>query len=200
MSGLYESIGYHMPKRNLRMTETAATSWRIREDVIRDAVAAGRGSVTVLHTASRRAMLLVDGHIKVSILLCPTRRTPAGNIRWVMTPTPKESKYVTLLCRLDTENDGVHSFFVFPKIRWTIRHKLLANDPWLAEGIALRDLSEVRRAAYLCGLGVVPYDRVDEVGSCDGSPKGDSERFAAAPQWQPTLAGSDRRRDRLVVQ
>jgi hypothetical protein len=150
LTRVYELLGYRLSQRFLRMTEMVRRARRLREEVLARILTEGRGCLTLQRAGCRRAMLLVDGRIRVSLLMCPTLRTPNGNIRWRLTPASKERGYITLLCRLDAENREVHSLFMFSQIDWASTHRLRENDPWLANGMALRDFSQVRRGAYSC--------------------------------------------------
>jgi hypothetical protein len=47
-----------------------------------------------------------------------------------LTPGGKRSEYITLLCRLNKENTGVHSFYLFRRIDKGINFKVDERDPW----------------------------------------------------------------------
>jgi hypothetical protein len=60
-------------------------------------------------------------------------REGAG-LGWNIIPAPSEREYVTLLCRLNKENTGVHSSYLFRRIDKGIHSKVDERDSWWAKG------------------------------------------------------------------
>ena len=57
-------------------------------------------------------------------------------------PVRPEREYVTLLCRLNSDNDGFHSFYVFQRIGRSKQCRLKEDDEWLATGKRLLELPQ----------------------------------------------------------
>ncbi len=89
-------------------------------------------------------MVQLDKSLTISILICRSERTRGGGLGWNIVPVPSERDYITLLCRLNKENTGVHSFFLFRMIDKGTPFKVDERDPWWAKGkrIELAQLSD----------------------------------------------------------
>ncbi len=120
----------------------------IRQELINRLKAMFPQNVTVFRLARKmRLILRLDNQLRVSIVICPTARTSTGKLRWVLIPIPAEREYATLLCRLNSKNDRFHSFYMFPRVDLLTYHRFKENDPWLASGKRLKDLSEFYEVA-----------------------------------------------------
>jgi hypothetical protein len=79
-------------------------------------------------------MVQLDKSLTISLLICRSERTRGGGLGWNIIPAPSERDYITLLCRLNKENAGVHSFYLFRRIDKGIHFKVDERDPWWAKG------------------------------------------------------------------
>jgi hypothetical protein len=80
----------------------------------------------------------------VSILIGTWRKTPKGTGSWRVDPVARESKFVTLLARLDPSNMTFFDYHLFQRIDKTKQFWLVQNDWWLDRGVHLDDLANLR--------------------------------------------------------
>jgi len=104
---------------------------RLRRKVVCQLAEMFPQSVTVTHLPRRsRSILQLRDGTMASVLLCRTRKRQQGKLRWIVQPVPVESEFITLLCRLNSNHDRIHSYYVFP--RTNVRsHRSGKDDPWL---------------------------------------------------------------------
>jgi hypothetical protein len=89
-----------------------------------------------------KSILWVDHEFYVAVLLgrwVEASRTERAH--WVVCPNPSEYDYITLFCRLNTANNGILSFHLFPRMNLIFR-RCHEDDRWLATGTQLNDLNE----------------------------------------------------------
>jgi hypothetical protein len=77
------------------------------------------------------------------------------NIQWCVHPSPKERRFISLLCRCNATNDAFQDFYLLPNVdRKEIEFRLKENGPWLNTGLRLTHLSELLPAVRSLGLVV----------------------------------------------
>jgi len=77
----------------------------------------------------------------VSVLVARSIRVWKETVCWQIDPVGRERKRLTLLARLDTENQAFLDFHVLPNIDRPRRFHIHHSDPWLNRGLRLNDLS-----------------------------------------------------------
>jgi hypothetical protein len=80
--------------------------------------------------------------LHVAVLISRTVRPWKETIRWQIDPVARESRLVTLLARLDSENWAFQDFHVFPNMDRSKRFTIGLRDEWLEQGHRLNQLSE----------------------------------------------------------
>ena len=139
----YELIGYHPAQSAFLRTDHRFRTLRLREELVCTLTAMFPKNVVVLPREKRgRAILWIDDRFKVSVIMSPTFRSEKRKIRWTLEPVPAEGENVTLLCRLNSDNDGFHSFYVFHRVDRPKPCRLREDDKWLATGKRLLELSQ----------------------------------------------------------
>ena len=73
----------------------------------------------------------------------PTVRVWKDTTRWLVDPVEHERRLVTLLARLDVNNQAFLDFYLMPGINRRTRLRISSKDPWLKRGMPLRDLSQL---------------------------------------------------------
>jgi DNA invertase Pin-like site-specific DNA recombinase len=139
---LYEQVGYEVSPDIAFIRDQLRRSLRLRREMI-DRIKSlfpGKIAVTCLPNR-RRSMLLIDGQIMVSVLLCGPRRK-RGKLFWEVAPPPAEREYITLLCLMNGAHDRTVGHFVFPRMNGFKLHCLVRHDPFLRAGVRLSNLSE----------------------------------------------------------
>ena len=139
----YQRIGYTCRERDIQASGTNKRTRRLRDELIEKLLKMFPGNLSIFRFSdSRRVNIYMDGYLPISVLLCRTVRTPLGNIRWQLVPAEMERENVTLLCRLNAENDGFHSLYVLSSIGRPSHCRLRENDPWLSLGVRLENLEQ----------------------------------------------------------
>jgi len=77
----------------------------------------------------------------ISVLIARSIKTWKETVRWQIDPVRQERKYVTLLARLDSENQAFLDFHVLPNIDRLRRFHIRLTDSWLERGLRLAELS-----------------------------------------------------------
>ena len=132
---IYKRVGYDPPAGRFTMSESKAVTWKLRAQVLShiSELFAQRAQFFCL-LGRQRVMVQLDKSLTISLLTCRSERTRGGGIGWNIIPAPSEREYITLLCRLNKENTGVHSFYLFRRIDKGINFKVDERDPWWAKG------------------------------------------------------------------
>ncbi len=79
-------------------------------------------------------MVHLDKSLTISLLMCRSDRTRGGGLGWNIIPAPSERDYLSLLCRFNKENTGVHSFYLFRRIGKGGHFLVDERDSWWAKG------------------------------------------------------------------
>jgi hypothetical protein len=138
----YELIGYGRADQfgpiDLRRRTQA-----LREDLIARIMTLFPNSVSVVRRGGRwRSRLCLRNRLTVCVLIARSVVVWKETVRWQIDPVPHECKYVTLLARLDRENQGFLDYHVLPSIDRPTRLQIRQDDSWLNRGLPLNDLSE----------------------------------------------------------
>jgi len=144
---IYKKVGFQYDPQNIFQGQQTGRSHHLRGEIVKQLTDMFPDSVKVSHLPNRnRSMLLVDDRFDVSLLLCRTKRRKGGNLHWVVEPNPAEREYITLLCTMTPEHNGILNYYLFPRID-SKSHRSYEADPWLATGIQLKSLSQFYEAA-----------------------------------------------------
>lgn len=132
---IYKLIGYDPPPGHFRNTESRAFTWKLRAHVLSQIsqLFAQKAQFFCL-LGRQRVMVQLDKSLTISLLMCRSERTRGGGLGWNIIPAPSEREYLTLLCRLNKENTGVHSFYLFRRIDKENHSLVDERDPWWAKG------------------------------------------------------------------
>jgi len=156
---MYEMVGYHLPAEDMFKSEQLERTMGLRRRLVVQIKEMFPNNATVTHLPNHsRSILRLDDHVMVSILLCRTKRRNGGRLHWVVEPNHAEREYITLVCKLNRSHDRICSYYLFPRMNGITSHRSFKNDPWLAGGIRLKDLSEFPtalktiREIRLCGF------------------------------------------------
>jgi hypothetical protein len=148
LTRMYDLVGYQLPNSFSRATASFHRNQQLRKGILDEAVDRSSGAMTILRAGRGRATLLLDGKVKLSVLLCPMLSKRSGSSCWVLKAAPREADYLTLVCLLDAENRAVHRLYMVRRIEWLLRHQFRESDPWLAKGLKVDGLSQIRDAVH----------------------------------------------------
>jgi DNA invertase Pin-like site-specific DNA recombinase len=111
---IYKQIGYDAPATSFSKVDSRTVTLRLRSELLGQIAALFPGRVTLFRLPRQmRFLVRVDNSFSMSLVICPSSPTQKGDHRWKLNPTPLECRYVTLLARLNRENTGFHSFYIF---------------------------------------------------------------------------------------
>jgi len=140
---IYETIGYRPLFRDYYRGPRAESAMCVRRDLVERISTLFPKHVVVKQQRMRtKSILWVDHEFYVAVLLgrwVEASRTERAH--WVVCPNPSEYDYITLFCRLNTANNGILSFHLFPRMNLIFR-RCHEDDRWLATGTPLNDLNE----------------------------------------------------------
>jgi DNA invertase Pin-like site-specific DNA recombinase len=137
----YELIGYG------RADQFGPIDLRRRTQALRDELIARIATlfpnvVSVIRRGGRwRSRLSLPNQLTGCVLIARSVRAPNETVRWQVDPVPRERKYITLLARLDRENQRFLDYHVLPSIDRSTRFQIRHADDWLGRGVRLEDLS-----------------------------------------------------------
>jgi DNA invertase Pin-like site-specific DNA recombinase len=137
----YELIRYGRPEQfgpiDLRRRTQA-----LREELVGNLTTMFPNNVSVLRRSGRwRSRLLVENELIVSVLVARSIKLWKETVGWQIDPVWHERKYITLLARMNTQNQAFLDFYVLPDIERPGRFQIRMTDSWLERGVRLEDLS-----------------------------------------------------------
>ena len=137
----YNLIGYGKPDQfgpiDLRRRTIA-----LRDQLVSEIVATNPNEISIIKRGGRwRSRLRVSNGPIVSLLVVRSVRAWKETLRWQVNPIRCESKFITLLARLDEGNHSFLDFHILPRIDRRRRFRLSLKDTWLNQGKRLSDLS-----------------------------------------------------------
>jgi len=149
---IYEDIGYGATPGAFDRADSRESTLKIRAELLARIGAMFPENVTFVRRPGKtRSIIRLDNALDVSLIICPSYRTRNGSLRWILTPNPSERDYITLVCRLNAENNDFHSFYMVRNQDRLKACKLQENDPWLAKGHRL-ELSQFCETAKALSL------------------------------------------------
>jgi len=137
----YELIGYgaaeHFAPCDLRRRIQAQ-----REEVILQLVGLFPHDLTLFRRGRRwRTRLRFRTGRQISVLFSRSVRPWKDAIRWQIDPISRERRFVTLLVRLDINNQSIQDFYVMPNIEHRNRFTIKMKDAWLDRGELIPSLA-----------------------------------------------------------
>jgi DNA invertase Pin-like site-specific DNA recombinase len=144
LSRSFELAGYPTSEHLLARARTVKKRLELRDKIINQLVATSEQRLILVPKPhpGRRPILNFENGRRISCLICPSLPRLRGMMRWRVIPIKAERKYVTVVCLLNSSNDGIRSFHVFPTMELRGFHQFRENDSWLSKGTQLEHLSE----------------------------------------------------------
>lgn len=145
---LYRLIGYHPPKGVFSKIHRRDQTEMLRLRLFSQIRALFPADISVFHQKNRRRSILrLDNGLSISVVICRCRRLPTGKLAWKLYPTPTERNYITLLCRLNSKNDGFHDFYLFSSIDKHSWFSFTSRSEWLRKAIRLTRIADFYETA-----------------------------------------------------
>jgi DNA invertase Pin-like site-specific DNA recombinase len=147
---IYKQVGYLPAPGTFSRSDSREITIGIREKLFAQIQATFPHRVALFKLPRhKRQLMLVDGQLSVSIVICPSFRTPRGQSRWTFVPTPHEIGFMTLLCRLDDANREIEFFDLCTAITKEKSCRLAGDLKQLGKSHKLNHLAELCDAVQL---------------------------------------------------
>jgi DNA invertase Pin-like site-specific DNA recombinase len=146
---IYKLVGFVPPADRFDRSSSSQHTECLRAGLFRQIQALFPGKAQTFHLAGQQRLILRLDNREISILLCRSEHRPQRAMSWSLVPVRLESQYATLLCRLNSTNDGFHSFHLFRQIDKKKAIKFTENYPWLRGGRQVKSLEELCKIARI---------------------------------------------------
>ena len=154
---IYRLIGYPQCEEYFQRRDKAAKTEQLRADLVAQIATSFPESVTLLGSPpKRRRLLLVDGHVVVSVYMCRSTKWPNGRPCWRFDPVAGETHNVTLSCTMTVRNDDVETFYLFRSLGRTGNYKFGPGSKWLAKATRLSSIVDFHDAVTSIAGHLVP--------------------------------------------
>jgi hypothetical protein len=132
-------------------------TFTMRQDLIRKIISAATAKITVMQRDGHfRPRLRLPNHSLVSVELLRLVRNKKGELRWAFNAHRRERDFLTLIARLNEQNNGFHDFFIVPDLRkWTRCTVREHGDKLLERGRQLISLGDFLQLAKAVGKRVM---------------------------------------------
>ena len=146
----YELIGYGKPADFGRIDLRRRTQ-ALRNGLMEQITNLFPGRVSIMRRGGRwRSRLHVQDGGTVSVLIARPVVVWKQTVRWQIDPVSHERNLVTLVARLNVNNESFKDFFILPSVDKQARFGISLRDSWLERGERLSSLTQfcelVRRA------------------------------------------------------
>jgi DNA invertase Pin-like site-specific DNA recombinase len=157
MTRVYELIGYDYSGHILTHPKMRKIMWKsrlrremLRRRLLRNVCKLFRSEVRVIRKGpiDRPVLCFTDG-LRISVLICPSTRTPLGYQRWRLPQLREGHSQVTLLCLCNDSNNAFQEFYLVPSVGRLRYYVVKRGDKRLKVGKRVRELSQLRTLAGL---------------------------------------------------
>jgi DNA invertase Pin-like site-specific DNA recombinase len=151
MTRVYELIGYDYSGHILTHPKMRRIMWKsrlrremLRRRLLRDVCKLFPSEVRVIRKGpiDRPVLCFSDG-LRISVLICPSTRTPLGYQRWRLPQLRAEQSQVTLLCLCNETNDAFQEFYLVPSVVRLRYCVVKRHDKRLKLGTTISELSRL---------------------------------------------------------
>lgn len=144
---IYKLVGFTPPPGRFLRSISRRRTQSLRAGLFRQIRALFPGQAEVFRLPHKsREILRLQGR-EISILLCPCVHRSGRTRCWSLIPVPCESRFLTLVCRLNATNDGFHGFHLFRKLDKDRAIKFTERYPWLSRSARVESLEQLNTVA-----------------------------------------------------
>lgn len=111
----YRLIGYE-PARDYRYVETNRQLRLMHPDVVRRTIKGLEAVGGIVEVDRKTDLLTVNGEVTIAIVICRCRSTPAGGMRWRIRLDAGLAPDITVVVRLEADNQTVRDHYLLPWI------------------------------------------------------------------------------------
>jgi hypothetical protein len=146
---IYKLIGYNPRRKVFTGSNHRQHTYHLRTQLINQLKALFQGIISVQYSHwNTRPQVQLDPNVKISISICRSRPTRAGEPQWFFHPVPEdERKNLLLLGLLNRMNTKFAAYHLLPDASTPSKHAFKKGDTLLAAGIPLSNLADLYDAA-----------------------------------------------------
>lgn len=152
---VYELIGYDFSEHILTHPRMRKIMWqsRFRREKLREGFLqqmrkiVGEEMMVVRKGPLDRPIPSFSDRLRISVLICPSTKTPLGYQRWRIPPLRGRESQVTLLCLCNPTNDAFQDFYLVPSADRGRCSVVQRNNWQLRIGTRVRNLLRLRTLA-----------------------------------------------------
>jgi hypothetical protein len=139
----YELIGYKFKRDSNAILHR--NYWnRLRDELLTSFQTALPNRVRIVRLINlKKSMLLIDGSIPCTVIICPAQVTAYGQRRWLIRVRNPDQYYPALLCVLDRDNTRISRMYLCPPAGRTRGFTRREHDPWFRETIRIRSIDQL---------------------------------------------------------
>ena len=157
MLRVYELIGYDYSGHILTHPNMRKIMWksrlrreRLRRKLLRGICKLFRREVRLIRKGPiDRPVLCFNNELRISVLICPSTKTPLGYVRWRIPPLRAGQSQLTLLCFCNETNDAFQEYYLVRSVGTSQCAVVKRGDERLKAGKKVRDLSKLKAVAKL---------------------------------------------------
>lgn len=133
-------IGWNPPR--LGHTKARRNTRELKTDLLSRILACCNGTSVVRVNGRYKERLRLSNRSILSIYIC-RYRPMGGRPRWFLEPKRKEARGVSLIARLNRDNNGFLDYHIMRNLNGFAAKTLLPNDDWLRTGTRLQSLADL---------------------------------------------------------
>ena len=141
---IYRLVGHGQDEEYFRRRGKAVVTTELRKNLMDALVTKFPDRVAIRKVERKhRGVLVVDGHLVMSVVLCrwgTWRNEPSS---WRYYQTPSEMKNITLLCTMNSRNEGINGYYLFQNLERPGTYRFRRGNEWLRKAVRLTSISEL---------------------------------------------------------
>ena len=123
----YSLVGY-TPRRDYRYIEINRVLRRLHPDMVEMVVTGLEQAGGTVQREGGNDLIEVNGEFSFSVIIVRCRRTPSGALRWQIRFDTGLQPDITVVIRMDANNQQPFDFYLFPRIDMASARLRLAED------------------------------------------------------------------------
>ena len=139
----YRLIGYSGIQSSVNISVTRKKLAAAKESIVREIVRMFPRDVCIARrNHKQRVRLGLKDNSQITVYLCQSHRVNDGSLRWQLSTAKTEVYRLSLIIRMDAENDGVFDFHLLPGVRPNTMLTLKHDDRRLLGGVGFTDIRD----------------------------------------------------------
>ena len=150
MSKAFALAGYD----NARLSAIRIRQQRrvLRDQLVQNLVNSSETKIAVIQANGHwRPRLQLSNGLLISVYVLPSFKIEGGEVRWLLQVVPREREFITLIARLNMNNDEFQDYFLLPNLSGRTRWTLTLLDEGLQAGervVCFADFTAVAKSLH----------------------------------------------------